>query len=518
MKPTTHTLILVVLALLVGPLGLRGDQASLRGGDPLRLTMGEAPEAWNQQDPADSLYRSAREAMNRGDYERAAALFHTVWNAHPRSTYAPDAPYWEAFSRYRLGETAELETALRLLALQSDRYEKATTRQNGDAASLATRVRGLLARRGNADAAEIIVASANEVAGTAVGVSAEAAVRVEERAREIAVQQQAISRQSARTTEQAVTVTRVAGGSASERDIPEHCRERVESQLAALSALVHMNAERGLPVLRRVMERRDECAALVRRRAIFMIADKRSPKTVDMLLAAARTDPDLEVRRQAVFWLSEVDDPRAVDALEGFLDESDDEKIRERAIFALSQHSSPRAKQILRRLAGDDAISAELRSKAIFWLGSEGTREDVEFLKGMFGRVGDRKLNERILFAVGQSGHRDDAAWLLTVASNERVDTKLRGTAIFWAAETGASVADLASLYGRLQDRKLKERVIFGLSESPHPQAIDRLIQIARTEKDAELRKKAIFWLGNSNDERAASFLMEVLTGSGGGR
>ncbi|MDX1675811.1 MAG: HEAT repeat domain-containing protein, partial [Longimicrobiales bacterium] len=65
-----------------------------------------------------------------------------------------------------------------------------------------------------------------------------------------------------------------------------------------------------------------------------------------------------------------------------------------------------------------------------------------------------------------------------------------------------------------------KERVIFGLSESEEPGAIDRLIEIARTETDPELRARAIFWLGNSNDERAADVLMEILSepGGGGGR
>jgi hypothetical protein len=34
-----------------------------------------APSPWAPQDPADSLYRVAREHLNRGDYRRAASLF-----------------------------------------------------------------------------------------------------------------------------------------------------------------------------------------------------------------------------------------------------------------------------------------------------------------------------------------------------------------------------------------------------------------------------------------------------------
>ncbi|HXE58582.1 MAG TPA: hypothetical protein VNK43_11330, partial [Gemmatimonadales bacterium] len=34
-----------------------------------------APEPWATRDPADSLYRAAREALNRGSYRQAADLF-----------------------------------------------------------------------------------------------------------------------------------------------------------------------------------------------------------------------------------------------------------------------------------------------------------------------------------------------------------------------------------------------------------------------------------------------------------
>src|SRR3954462_3812307 len=43
------------------------------------------PEAWAKADPADSLYRLAREAMSRGDYKRAAEIFHRIPERYPQS-------------------------------------------------------------------------------------------------------------------------------------------------------------------------------------------------------------------------------------------------------------------------------------------------------------------------------------------------------------------------------------------------------------------------------------------------
>ena len=41
--------------------------------------------------------------------------------------------------------------------------------------------------------------------------------------------------------------------------------------------------------------------------------------------------------------------------------------------------------------------------------------------------------------------------------------------------------------------------------------AIEKLIQIARTDADMEIRKRAMFWLGQSRDPKAVQFLHDIL-------
>ena len=508
MKKTTIGLL---MALLLVPAGVGAQVMAQAEPTPAA----DAPAAWDQQDPADSLYRAARAAMNRGDHGRAAELFHEISADHPRSTYAPNALYWEAFNRYRMDVMEELHTAIGLLELQAQRYPDASTRENGDARALATRIRGILARRGDESSARAIVAAANEMANMGAVISEEVARGMAMAYEEVAAQSQVIAEEVAAAVEAGVAVSGAMGRTRTS-DLPQECREEAETQLAALNALMHMNTERALPVLEQVMQRRDPCSVVLRRRAVFLIADKESERSVDILLDAANNDPDVEVRRQAVFWLSEVDDPRAVQALTQFVRESDDDQVRERAIFALAQHDSPEAMQVVRGVAQDPNASERLRERAIFWLAEEGTREDVESLKGMFDQVESDRLAERILFAVGQTERPEDGRWLLSVAADPNRSNRLRSRAIFWAAEAGVSVQALGQLYDQLDDRELKERVIFGLSESEEPGAIDRLIDIARNETDPQLRTRAIFWLGNSNDERAADVLLEILANPGG--
>src|SRR5512142_990489 len=69
------------------------------------------PAVRRQGDPADSLYKLAREQLNGGEYRRAAELFRQLVEKYPKSTYAPDALYWNAFALYRSGSDSDLRRA-----------------------------------------------------------------------------------------------------------------------------------------------------------------------------------------------------------------------------------------------------------------------------------------------------------------------------------------------------------------------------------------------------------------------
>ena len=122
------------------------------------------PAAWLQGDPADSVYRAARAALDRRDYRQAAELFAQVPARFPRSGYAADAYYWRAFSLYRVGGTSQLREALAALDLQRERFPKAATK--GDAKALASRIQGELARQGDPAAAAMVAAAAADAGRT----------------------------------------------------------------------------------------------------------------------------------------------------------------------------------------------------------------------------------------------------------------------------------------------------------------------------------------------------------------
>lgn len=441
-----------------------------------------------QADVADSVYRAARQALNDNQYQRAAELFKSIRDRYPRSTYVPNTYYWEAFALYRDGSDDQLRAARAALKAQKDKYPKATTRR--DAEALLRRVQGALARLGDADAGEAVVAEGDQVAPP---VPVTAAVPAQ--------------------PPQPSVYTPRAGGRGY-RSSSDRCDDDDDDiRIAALNAVLQMDADRAVPLLKTVLARRDEGSACLRRKAVFLVSQKRSDETSRILLDAVRSDPDREVREQAVFWLSQVPGDETVAALDSILqDPKTDPEIQEKAIFALSQHRSPRAAAILCTYSGRRDRPAELREKSIFWLGQRHSAENQQCLRDLYKSLDTDDLKEKVIFSVSQMGGTDNYRWLMDIALNENENIELRKKALFWAGQgRTVDIADLVSLYDRTKNRDMKEQLIFVYSQRREDAALEKLFQIGRNDPDRELRKKAIFWVGQSRSPKAAQYLQELI-------
>lgn len=108
-------------------------------------------------------------------------------------------------------------------------------------------------------------------------------------------------------------------------------------------------------------------------------------------------------------------------------------------------------------------------------------------------------------------------AWpgLLRVARSERAAAETRKSAIFWLGQAAGErvTPALDSVAGdRSGDREVREAAVFALSQRPRDEGVPALMRLARNDRDPEIRRRAIFWLGQSEDPRAISFFEEVLT------
>ncbi len=451
------------------------------------------PAAWMPADTADSLYRLARQALNRARYAEAAEQFRVIHTRYPESSYAADALYWEAFSLHRMGGSRNLRRALAALDHQAEEYPNAATR--GDARSLSSRINADLARLGDAAATTVVAQEAAEAAvAPAPAVAASPSVPV------------------VAPTPRPGRGPRPARGPKPPRVRNDDCDDEDDSRIFAIQALMNSNSERAVPLLKKVLARRDSASVCLRRFAM-MVAAQQGDDAADLLIGSAQGDPDPEVRKQAIFWLSQTNDPRVVPILDSVIRTSADDDLRGSAVFALSQQRSPVARRALRSVAEREDLPDEVRTQALFFIAQGGTAEDLAYLRSVYGKMKSSESKQHVMAAMMAHQSRENAQWLIGIAKDRNEDLELRKQALFFAGNAGATTDDLLAVYNSFpDDPEMRQHMLVVLGQrSSDPAAVGHLIQIARTEKDPELRKMALFWLSQTDDPRATKLLEDLL-------
>ncbi|MDQ2889558.1 MAG: HEAT repeat domain-containing protein [Gemmatimonadota bacterium] len=357
--------------------------------------MSERPRApWATGDPADSLYRLARESLNSGEYRKAAQLFALISQKYPNSQYRADASYWRAFSLYRIGGIADLHEALQTLeSAPPDTASRSTSvavsnavrlaglqntmtvqfnRPRTDAAVLAMRIRGALAARGDAAAAAQLARSAD--ASTTSCDDEDAQLRIE-----------------------------------------------------ALNALVQMDPKSAEPAVTRVLARRDACSAPLRRGALALIARNRDAHTTDLLINTAQSDPDLTVRSEAISLLGRASDDRGTAALTRFATSAGNPALQRIAVRALATQDSPAARQSIRDLMSRTDIAPDVRLTALHYAGSTGLQ--VAELGRIYDGASDRATRMEVVSLLDQRDDPQAADRLFDIARTS-TDPMLRRRAI----------------------------------------------------------------------------------------
>ena len=103
---------------------------------------------------------------------------------------------------------------------------------------------------------------------------------------------------------------------------------------------------------------------------------------------------------------------------------------------------------------------------------------------------------------------------LLRLARDPGLPSDRRRNAVFWlgqAAEAAAGLALDSVVSDPHGDREVRKQAVFALSQRDPAESVPRLIHIVKTNRDPELRKTALFWLGQSEDPRALELFEQIL-------
>jgi len=160
----------------------------------------------------------------------------------------------------------------------------------------------------------------------------------------------------------------------------------------------------------------------------------------DALVGMARNDTRRETRKEAVFWLATVRGQEGADIAASVMFNDKDPDVREHAAFALSQSKTPRAAADLIRLGNTDK-AADVRGQAWFWLAQMGAPGAEDAIVAALRKDGDEDVREKTLFALSQLPDERATRALIAAAEDRSLSRELRKKAVFWLSQSESEAA-----------------------------------------------------------------------------
>ena len=184
----------------------------------------------------------------------------------------------------------------------------------------------------------------------------------------------------------------------------------------------------------------------------------------------------------------------------------------EDALAALAMHRGEVARDALLNFARNDK-HVETRKSAIFWLAMLRGAEGAEITSAVMFKDENAEVRKHAAFAMAQTRSARAEADLIRQGNTDKVGD-VRAQAWFWLAQTGAPGAEqaIAAALRKDADEHVREQAIFALSQLPEDRSTPALVAAAEDRSlPRELRKRAVFWLAQSESVSAQAYLEKVL-------
>jgi len=214
-------------------------------------------------------------------------------------------------------------------------------------------------------------------------------------------------------------------------------------------------------------------------------------------------------------WLTGVNPAQSVALLESLVPASDeraDRKIMNGALSAIAMHRDPSADAALDRLSAPTR-GEETRRQAAFWMGNARGRHGYESLLRILRDDPSDRVREHAVFALTQSKEPEAMPAIARIAHDDK-STRVRSQALFWLAQSAGRQISEAAIRQAIDtdpETQVKKKAVFALTQMKNGDGVPLLIEIARNNRNAVVRKEAMFWLGQSKDQRATAFFEDLL-------
>lgn len=255
---------------------------------------------------------------------------------------------------------------------------------------------------------------------------------------------------------------------------------------------------------------------------VYWLGRASSQESLNYLKTLAESNRTGDSQKHSIVAIALHDDPLVGDLLEGFVRNSQIDNVRSSAVFWLGQ--IPGHLSFLTELVRNEQESTKVRKEAAFAIGVGRDPGSMAALESAYSSITSREVKKQIIFAasvnkdgseVSSSGNDDQGVSFMIKVAETDPDRELRKQALFWLGQKAGkrSLEVLGNVIDKSDgDTEVQKQAVFAISQRKKDEAVPLLIKIAKTHPKAEIRKQAMFWLGQTGDERALEFFKEVLS------
>ena len=251
---------------------------------------------------------------------------------------------------------------------------------------------------------------------------------------------------------------------------------------------------------------RDNARPLETRRAALSALAGASPaqtsKITEALIAIARNENETQsLRQRALSTLARLAHGDGVPALIQLSTRELPSWVGRESLSVLARSGDPRAREYLRSAIQRTDLPDEVLAVAIRGFGREYvTSRDAQVLRDMFPKLTGSASSEAVLSSLGELGGSENVQWLLGIVRNSQLPMDTRRRALQYLSRAGVPTAQLVALYDATADQPLKESLISMYARLGEKASTEKLIAIAKSDDNLQLRRRAISALSRNND------------------
>ncbi|MCB0282490.1 MAG: HEAT repeat domain-containing protein [Calditrichaeota bacterium] len=199
-------------------------------------------------------------------------------------------------------------------------------------------------------------------------------------------------------------------------------------------------------------------------------------------------------------------DEKALEAVLKIFDSTKNENIRKKMVYIIGSFEDNQAREKLISIAKSDN-QVEMRADALFWLAQNRTdKNTAEFIKDRALNDPDEKVQKKALFSLSEMADDTGMQYLYEIAENHK-NSELRENAVFWIGENAKNKTEALKKLKEYaindKDFNVRKKAIFFFFQVDNEEAMDLLISLSKDLQDIELRSNALFWLSqNARSEK----------------